>query len=108
VATFRDIARIALWIAVTGSVFVAALLTASALNIWMEGAYLNPTPRINSYTVGMGMVPIPALAWIVYVWIFRRPGGLFDIALRTIISAVVVAGAAYCWFMGMFMALFVG
>ena len=54
------------------------------------------------------MVPIPALAWIVYVWIFRRPGGLFDIALRTIISAVVVAGAAYCWFMGMFMALFVG
>jgi len=108
VATARDIARIALWIAITGSVFAAALLAASEHGIWMEGAYLNPTPRINAYTVGMGMVPIPALAWIVYLWIFRRPGGLFDFALRTIISVVVVAGAAYCWFMGMFMALFVG
>jgi hypothetical protein len=108
VATARDIARIALLIAITGSVAVAVLLTASALGIWMEGAYLNPTPRINAYTVGMGLVPIPGLAWIVYLWSRTRPQGLFDIALRLVISAAVVVGAAYCWLLGMFMALFVG
>ena len=106
--TARNIARIALWIAITGSVVVAALLTAAALGIWMEGAYGNGTPRINAYTVGMGIVPIPALAWIIYLWIFTRPSGFFDIALRTIISVAVAVGAVYCWFMGMFMALFVG
>jgi len=108
VATARNISRIALWIAMTGSVIVAGLLAASALGIWMEGAYGNGTPRINSYTVGMGMVPIPALGWIIYLWIFTRLSGFFDIALRTIISFVLVVGAVYCWFMGMFMALFVG
>jgi hypothetical protein len=108
VATARDIPRIALWVAITGSVIVAALLTPSALGIWMEGAYLNHTPRINSYTVGMGMVPVPALVWIIYLWIFTRPSGFLDIALRIIISVAVAVGAVYCWFMGMFMALFVG
>jgi hypothetical protein len=108
VATVRDVARIALWIAITGSVMVSALLAASEHGIWMEGAYLNPTPRINAYTVGMGLVPIPGVAWIVYLWSRTRPVGLFDIALRLIISAAVVVGAAYCWLLGMFMALFVG
>jgi hypothetical protein len=107
-ATVRDVARIALSIAMAGSVIVAALLTAARLGIWMEGASLHPTPRINAFTVGMGIVPIPALAWIIYLWIFTRPRGFLDIALRTIVSVALVIGAGYCWLDAMFMALFVG
>ena len=106
-ATVRDIARTALWIAIAGSVMVAALLAASKLGIWMEGANLHPTPRINAFTVGLGIVPIPAVAWIVYLWLFARPSGFLDTALRTIISVAVVVGAVYCWFDAFFMAYFV-
>jgi hypothetical protein len=74
----------------------------------MEGANLHPTPRINASTVGMGIAPIPALAWIVYLWGRTRPGGFFDIALRIVVSVVLVLGAIYCWFFAMFAALFVG
>jgi hypothetical protein len=35
--------------------------------------------------VGMGIVPIPVLAWIVYLWSSTRPGGFFDIALRIVV-----------------------
>jgi hypothetical protein len=84
-ATVRDVARIALSIAMAGSVAVGALLTAARLGIWMEGASLHPTPRINALTVGMGIVPIPVLAWIVYLWSSTRPGGFFDIALRIVV-----------------------
>jgi hypothetical protein len=107
-ATVRDVARIALSIAMAGSVAVAALLTAARLGVWMEGANLHPTPRINAFTVGMGIVPIPVLAWIVYLWSSTRPGGFFDIALRIVVSVVLVVGAIYCWFYAMFAALFVG
>jgi len=108
VATAKDIARIVLWIAIAGSVIVAALLTSAALGIWMEGANLNHTPRINAFTVGMGIVPFPVLAWIVYVWTRSRPGRLIDIAVRVIVSAALAAGAYFCWGIGMFAAFFVG
>jgi hypothetical protein len=108
VATARDIARIAVSIAITGTVIVAALLAAAALGIWMEGAYLHPTPRINAFTVGLGIVPIPVLAWIVYLWIRTRPEGLFDIVLRLIISVALAVGAFYCWGIAFFAAYFVG
>lgn len=107
-ATAGNIARIALSVAIIGSVIVAALLIASALGIWMEGANLHPTPRINAFTVGMGIVPIPALAWTVFLWLRTRPRGFFDIAVRIVVSVLLVVGAAYCWFCSMFAALFVG
>jgi len=107
VATVRDVARIALRIAIAGSVVVAALLAASALGIWMEGANLHPTPRINALTVGWGMVPIPVLGWIVYVWTYVRPSGFFDIALRTILSVTLVVGAVYSSLYAFFYAYFV-
>ena len=56
----------------------------------------------------MGIAPIPTLAWIVYLWGRTRPSGFFDIALRIVVSVVLVLGAIYCWFFGMFAALFVG
>jgi hypothetical protein len=87
---------------------VAALLTAASLGIWMESAHFNPTPRINASTVGMGIVPIPALAWIVYLWSRTRPRGFFDIAFRIIASVVLVLGSGYCWLVAMIDALFVG
>jgi hypothetical protein len=49
-------------VAAVGSVVVAGLLAASSLGNWMSGAYLHPTPRIHSYTVGLGLVPLPAIA----------------------------------------------
>ena len=107
-ATVRDTSRIALWIAITGSVVVAAILTAAALGIWMEGANGNHTPRINALTVGMGIMAVPAFAWIVYLWSFARPRGFFDIALRIVVSVTLVVGAIYCWFYAMISALFVG
>ena len=106
-ATVKDVTRITLWIAITGSVIVAALLTAAALGIWMEGANLHPTPRINAFTVGLGMVPIPVLAWIIYLWIFTRPEGFLDIVLRLIISGALAVGAFYCCAMAFFAAYFV-
>jgi len=87
---------------------MAALLTAAALGIWMEGANLHPTPRINAFTVGLGIVPIPVLAWLVYLWARTRPQGFLDIALRLIISAALATGAFYCWGIAMFAAYFVG
>ena len=106
-ATVRDIARTALWIAIAGSVMVGALLMASKLGIWMEGANLHPTPRINAFTVGCGMVPIPVLAWIVYLWTYVRPSGFIDIALRIIISVTLVVGAAYSCLYAFFLAYFI-
>ena len=107
-ATAKDISRIVLWIAIAGSVIVAGLLTSAALGIWMEGANLNHTPRINAFTVGMWIVPFPVLAWIVYVWTRSRPGRLIDIADRVIVSVALAAGAYFCWGIGMFAAFFVG
>jgi hypothetical protein len=108
VATARNIPRIALWIAITGSVIVAVLASAAALGIWMEGANLHPTPRINAFTVGLGIVPIPVLAWIVYLWVRTRPDGFLDIALRIVISVALAVGAYYCFGIAMFAAYFVG
>jgi hypothetical protein len=86
---------------------VAALLIAASLGIWMEGASLHPTPRINAFTVGLGFVPVPVLAWIVYLWARTRPKGIFDIGLRIVLSGALAMGAFYSWGIAMFAAFFV-
>src|SRR5512142_2656564 len=93
VSNTRRIARVALYIAATASLAVAALLAAAALGIWMENMQYHPTPRINSFTVGLGFVPLPALAWIVYLWTCTRPSRALDIVLRIVVSGVLVWGA---------------
>ena len=102
------LAKIAFWVAAVGSLAVAVLLGAASLGIWMEGANLHPTPRINALTVGLAFVPAPALSWITYVWARTRPSGFLDISLRIGISCALVIGAGYCVFAAMFLALFVG
>ena len=104
----KRIARVALLTAGIGSAVVALLLAAASLGIWMEGANLHPTPRINASTVGLAMAPIPALAWILYLWVRTRPRGVLDVAFRILVSFVLILGAAYCLFAAMFEALFVG
>jgi hypothetical protein len=79
VSNSNGVAKIALLIAGIGNIAVAALRAAAYFGIWMEGANLHPTPRINALTVGLGMAPIPALAWVVYLWSRARPSGLLDI-----------------------------
>ena len=103
-----SVARVALLTAAIGSGVVGLLLAAASLGIWMQGANLHPTPRVNASTVGLALAPIPALAWILYLWMRSRHGSVLDVALRILVSCVLVLGAAYCLFAAMFEAFFVG
>ena len=95
-------------VAAIGSLAVAVLLLAAYFGIWMEGANLHPTPRINARTVGLAFVPVPILFWITYLWLRTRPSRFLDISFRIVVSCVLVIGAGYCVFMAMFLAFFVG
>jgi|SRR6266853_3034984 hypothetical protein len=103
-----SIAKIALITAAIGTAAVGLFLGAASLGIWMEGANLHPTPRINASTVGLGLAPVPALAWILYLWTRTRPSSFLDIVLRVLVSCVLALGALYCAFASMVDALFVG
>lgn len=106
--TATGLARIAFWVAAMGSLAVALLLMLAHFGIWMQGAYLHPTPRINALTVGFGFAPVPALSWITCLWARTRPNGLLDISFRILVSGALLIGAAYCAFAAMFLAFFVG
>jgi hypothetical protein len=100
-------ARPALMIAIGSSGVVAILLAAASLGVWMEGATLHPTPRVNAFTVGCGIVPIAALGWIVYLW-SRVPLTGPRVALLILVSGTLALIAGYCFFAAMISALFVG
>ena len=102
------VTKVALLTAAIGSAVVGLLLAAASLGIWMQGANLHPTPRVNASTVGLALAPIPALAWILYLWVRTRPGSVVDVVLRILVSGVLVLGAAYCLFAAAFEAFFVG
>jgi hypothetical protein len=108
VSSAKSAAKISLLIGGIGTVGVAALLAAAHLGIWMEGANLHPTPRINAFTVGLGIVPVPALAWIVYLWTRTRPGEILDIVVRIAASCAILLIAGYCLLGAFFAAFFVG
>lgn len=94
--------------AVVGTLAAALLYAAATQGIWMRGAYLHPTPRINAMTVGYAAAAAAAVAWIVFLWARRRLSGAGDVALRALISVALLLAAAYCAFSSMFLALFVG
>ena len=102
------LAKIAFLVGAIGSLAVAVLLVAAHFGIWMQGANLHPTPRINALTVGLAFVPVPVLSWITYVWARTRPSRFLDITFRVVASCVLVIGAGYCVFAAMFLAFFVG
>ena len=104
----KHAARVALIIAVVGSVAAAILLLLAGLGVWMANEYMHPTPRINAFTVGLGIVPVPALAWIVFVWTRTRPTRALDFVVRTALSCALLVGAYFCIGMALFAALFVG
>jgi len=107
-ATVTGTGKIAFLTAILGTTAAAALLLASSLGIWMENANLNHTPRYNSMTVGCGIVPIPAVAWIVYLWARIRPRKFAGITTLVVTSLALLLVAAYCVFVAMIAALFVG
>ena len=102
------LARAALLVAAIGSLAVALLLLAAYLGIWMEGAFLHPTPRINALTVGLAFVPVPAVSWITYIWARTRPSRFLDIVFRIVLSCVLLIGIGYAVFAALFLAFFVG
>ena len=104
----RGISRVALRVATISSIAVAAFLAAAALGIWMENFTRSPTPRINSFTVGLGLVPVPAVAWMIYLWTRVPASGIYSIILRVVVSCAIAAGAYYCIDLAIFAALFVG
>jgi len=108
VSKATGLTRGAFLVAATGSLVVAVLLVAAYFGVWMEGAYLHPTPRINALTVGLAFVPIPAISWIAYVWARTRPSRFLDIIFRIVVSCVLLIGMGYCVFAAMFLAFFVG
>ena len=107
-ASAARITKISSVIAVVGTAAVLALLSASFLGMWMENAYRHPTPRINSLTVGCGLVPVPVVAWIVYLWVRVRPSGFAGVATLIIVSLGLLLMACYCIFVAMVSAWFVG
>lgn len=103
-----ELARIAFLAAAIGSLVVAVLLVAAHFGIWMKGANLHPTPRINALTIGLGFVPAPVFSWITYIWARTRPSQFLDISFRIVATGVLLIGAGYCVFAAMFLAFFVG
>ena len=93
-----------MWIAAIGTAAAAVLLAVASLGVSMAG----PTPRINALTVGLVIVPIPAFAWIIYLWTRTRPTRALDVIFRIAGSCVLILVAAYCIFAAMLTAFFVG
>ena len=104
----RRMARVALLIADVSSVTVAALLGGAALGIGVDNMRFHPTPRINFFTVGLGLVPVSALAWIVYLWTRKPVSGFLDIVIRLVVSCALAVGVYYAVVFAIFAATFVG
>jgi hypothetical protein len=100
--------EIAVSISVLLAVLVAALLIAAALNVGMAGAYLHPTPRVNSMTVGLGLVPFLALSLTAVVWLPPRKGAGGVMLLRVLGTIALLGVGAVCGSMSLFLAFFVG
>ena len=107
-APTKQVPRSALIAAVVGSIVVGILFGLAQLGVWMANENLHPTPRVNAFTVGMGLTPLPALAWILYVWTRTRPAGIFDFAVRVTITIALLLGAYVCVGLSLFDAFFVG
>ena len=102
------LARIALRSALAGTALVALLLLAAELGLWMAGAHLHPTPRVNALTVGLALVPLAALAWMVYLWAREPVGPLLGVLVRVLLSCLLLVVAAYSLLTAFFLAYFVG
>jgi hypothetical protein len=102
------VAKFARIFGIVRSVGVAILLVLAEFGVWMAGANLHPTPRINAFTVGMGLVSVPAITWIIYLWTRKRPAGIADFIVRTIVTGLLLYGAYICFGLALFGALFVG
>ena len=104
----KSVSKIAFYIAAAGSAVVAMLLGAAALDIGVENMRFHPTPRISTFTVGLGLFPVVALAWIVFLWTRKPLDGFFDVLLRLVITGGLCEGAYYSLTLALFAAYFVG
>ena len=100
--------RLAGWASVVLALAAGALLVAAKLDIGMAGAWLHPTPRVNSLTIGLGLVPVLAIAVITYLWAPPRPAGDAAVTARVIGTIVAVAAGGLSLFASLFLAWFVG
>ena len=87
---------------------VVCLLLAAALDIGMEGANLHPTPRINSLTVGLGLVPVLELSLIALVWLTWRDTRTIARAGRVLATLGLLAVGFAAAGVAFFLAFFVG
>lgn len=108
VSKATGLARIAFLVAAMGSLAVAVLLLAAYFGIWMRGANLHPTPRVNAMTVGLAFVPIPVLFGSATYGRAHVLADFSTFSFRIVVSCVLVIGAGYCVFAAMFPAFFVG
>ena len=108
----KRIARIARLIAAIGSLAAVVLLAAAALSVWMANPPLHPNSAIQRFAFGLGFVPVPALAWIVYLWTRPRSRRFLDIIFRIVVSIAILLVAGFCvlaaWFVASPFPLFVG
>ena len=91
-----------------GTGLTIALLAAASLQLWMGGAYSNHTPRINALSIGLGIVPLVALTWILYLWTRTSAPSTLGYVVRVVISCLLLLISAYCLFAAVFTASFVG
>ena len=102
------IPKVALILAASSTAVVAALLGAAALNIGVENMHFHPTPRINTFTVGLGLVPVAALGWIVFMWARKPLDGFLDVLLRVVLTVGLLVGVYNAVGFALFAAFFVG
>src|SRR3982751_3137680 len=102
------VAKVSLGTALVGTTLAIMLLAAASLQLWMAGANGNHTPRINAESIGLGIVPLVALTWILYLWTRTWAPGVFSYVVRVVMSCVLLLIFAYCLFAAMFTMFFVG
>jgi hypothetical protein len=77
-------------------IFPLVCFAAAALDLGMEHAWGNATPRVNPLTIGLASVTLPAAAFVIFLWSAPRRSGAAAAAGRVVgtLGAIAIAGAS--------------
>jgi hypothetical protein len=76
-------------LALTGSAVVVLLFIVAWLGLGMNGMYKLGRLRVTPATVGLSLLPIPAIAWVFVLWSRSMPSPAMR-ALRLVCSIILL------------------
>jgi hypothetical protein len=91
-------------VAVAGSVIVAALFLAAVLGLGMNGMHKLGRLRLTPATVGLSLLPFPAVGWVLVMWSRPMPSRGAR-ALRFLGTVLLLLAAAICAALTLFVLL---